>query len=300
MGLITAKIIAHSISRDGVELVTFELEYPRYIHSELMTHRVFSRNTASSRAVPVERTIQYIKENTAIPVYWGVNKSGMSSEYHLDGEHADNATKLWLEWRDMAIRYAETLGDKEGLNVHKQWTNRGLEPWSMHKAIVTSTEWDNFFDLRNHPDAQPDIQELAKIMNRTLNESVPKSVGWHLPYIEQGGGEYWTNTENAGKGNILEVSLEDAIKISVSCCAQVSYRRLDQSLEKARRIYDQMANARPMHASPFEHQAKDILLPSDIEEVIPKNLPKGVTSVDRYGNWWSGNLRGWVQYRNLI
>jgi len=273
----TVKVLAHSQHpQTGTILITYELEYSRFIHSELLTHRVFSKNSASSRAIPIARMIEQVKTNPAIPVHWGKNQEGMAARQVLDIDSQNRCAALWLNARDSAVQYVEALSS---LGLHKQTANRILEPWFRMKIVLTTTEQSNWFELRDHEDAQPDIQDLAQTMHTAFKASTPKvlKIGeWHLPYVEQNSSGNWISDE--GK----EISLEDARKISCSCCAQVSYRRNDTSMEKADKVYDRLIGATPKHFSPFEHQATPILLEND--------------SVDK----WSGNFRNFTQYRKLL
>jgi thymidylate synthase ThyX len=295
---ISAKIVAYSISHWNTEIITYELEYPRFIHAELMTHRVFSRNAASSRAIPVKRSIELIKENTAMPVHWGKNQPGMSAKEEnealiaiFDLDHFEDLThnEAWAAARDQAIKFASAF---DSAGYHKQIVNRILEPFSHIKVVVTSTEWNNWFALRNHADAQPEIKELAHQMwlERARTNVVPlRQNEWHVPYFQDG---YWLEQDGFGL-------LEDAIAISASCCAQVSYRRLDDSLEKAREIYSRLVDSKPVHASPFEHQATPIS-GDDFQDIREWREIPGVTHQDRDGILWSGNLRHWIQNRQLM
>lgn len=191
---IKATIIADSINPKGCRLTTYILEYPRFIHAEVMTHRVFSRNAASSRALPIEKMIQEVMENPAMPIWWGKNQSGMQAKEELDDVrplivHDDNSVSTnrslvktkWLEARDSAIEYVKSMN---ALGLHKQITNRLLEPWFNIRVILSGTEFENFFALRAHPDAQPEIQELARKMLEEYNKSRPKKLAageWHIP-----------------------------------------------------------------------------------------------------------------------
>lgn len=289
--MISATIIKDSISPTNKRITTFELEYPRFIHSELMTHRVFSRNAASSRAIPIEAMIKQVLDDPAMPVWWGKNQSGMQAKeeisdeqtedrcwatvHHEPNEHWEMADawmahtgdltfckKIWLAARDSSVSYARQLAST---GLHKQIVNRILEPWAHIKVVVTSTEWDNWYSLRNHPDAQPEIHKLANDMMLLHNESVPQNLSygtWHLPYI------------NGDEG----YSTQDAIKVSASLCAQVSYRKSDDSLHKAMKIFDRLIESKPPHASPMEHQATPMY--------------------SRESS--SGNFKGWLQYRQTI
>ncbi len=296
---ITAEIIADSVSENGDRITTFCLEYPRFIHSELMTHRLFSRNAASSRAIPIEKMMEMVEESPAMPVEWGLNQSGMQAkELHSD---TDECVQAWKLAACSAVKSAYNL---RKLGLHKQIVNRVLEPFQWMKTIVTATEFDNFFWLRCHPDAQPEISVLAALMYEAYQENEPMLLqegDWHLPYFET---SYFSSEWDSGiEINGVTITLQEALKISASCCAQVSYRKLDGSLDKATKIYDQLVSMSPVHASPFEHQATPIGNASwDIEGDTPflLNAPEGITHEDRGANLWSGNLKGFVQYRQLI
>lgn len=287
---ISAKVIAYSRFRRK-RIITMEFEYPRFIHGELMTHRVFSRNAASSRAIPVSAMLEQVRNNPAMPIHWGLNEPGMQAKATLNSTLTASAKYLWCKAAKMAASIAEALNK---IGLHKQTANRILEPFQTMKTVVTSTEWENFFWLRNHPDAQPEIQELARLALEAIEEYsyVELAVGdWHMPYFGDG---YWLN----GCG----IPLEDALAISSSCCAQVSFRKLDDSLDKAKRIYSRLVESEPVHASPFEHQATP-MADADTTTIEPwRGLlqHQGVTHLDKYGNYWSGNLCGFIQHRQLI
>lgn len=292
-GNITATIIKDSISEFGDRITTFELEYPRFIHGELMTHRMFSRNAMSSRAVPVSKMIEQVRTNPAMPIHWGKNQAGMQAK-----EEHSNIGACQESWGVAAESVADVaeVWSEEGL--HKQVVNRILEPFQMMKTIVTATEYGNFFNLRCHADAQPEIHELADLMLDCMNESEPvilKAGEWHTPYVD--------NFRASDGDAILEyhvnnigVNLEEALKVSASCCAQVSYRLLDNSVEKAIMIYDKLIESKPIHASPFEHQAKVMQRPTRGSF----DWDAGTTHEDRLGYRWSGNFKGWIQYRQLL
>lgn len=294
---ISAKIIADSLSPEGVRITTYELEYPRFIHAEFMTHRQFSRNAASSRAIPIKKQIELIEENPAMPNHWGKHQPGMQADEECEApvEVCDGVDvyeisreNAWLQSRDYAAEMAENFADA---GYHKQIVNRILEPFSHIKVVCTATEYDNFFWLRYHKDAQPEIKELAKCMWEALEESIPEDLApgdWHLPYYGKG----YLKFENHDR---WERQLEDALMISASCCAQVSYRKTDDSPEKAKRIYDALVTSKPVHASPFEHQATPIF-----ENAGKVKWPNGTTHVCSDGHFWSGNFRGWIQHRQQI
>ena len=285
----TAKIIADSVSPDGIRITTFELEYPRFIHAEVMTHRVFSRNAQSSRAVPVSKSLE---QEVISPVVWGKNKAGMSSDEPLTQEAQNECAYYW----HALVRYCQDFSERMSkAGLHKQWANRCLEWFSPIKVVVTATEWENFFWLRDDPEAaQPEIVELARKMKEAMDASEPEELKpgeWHLPYIELG----------YDKGFIYliegkEVDLETAKKVSASCCAQVSYRRLDTSIEKALEIYEKLFSGPKPHLSPVEHQAT----PTSNNFYLEEEWPEGVTHIDRNGGVWSGNFKGWTQLRQIM
>ncbi len=275
---IVARIVADSKSAVGKRITTFELEYPRFIHAQVMTHRVFSRNAMSSRAVPVEKLIEQVENNPVIPSYWGSNKPGMSAGEELTGADLASAKMGWECALKNAVNSARGLAMS---GAHKQIANRLLEPFATIKVVLTATEWDNFFKLRLDEHAQPEIYELAKCMKECMDESTPfesegGSLIWHLPYI--------VSVERDGKmkyftGDHEEVTVDEALAISASCCAQVSYRNIDNSYEKAMKVYERLGVGTPQfHASPFEHQAVATLV----------------------ANSSSANFRGWIQYREYV
>ena len=308
MTQISAKIIADSYSAiNGKRITTFELVYPRFIHSELMTHRLFSRNAMSSRAVPIEKMIKQVQEDPAVPVHWGKNQSGMQAKEELTG---CSRVDVKGEWQLAAQNAGDSAAFMASEGAHKQIVNRILEPFQLMKTVLTSTEFDNFFWLRKHEDAQPEIKELAERMYEQLEWNKCLTIeldagDWHTPYYAAG---YWmVDLRNDNHTDIDGITLQDALAVSSSCCAQVSYRLLDDGIEKARKVYQRLVESTPVHASPFEHQAS----PMDCEldpkgecswemNIDKMNFIKGVTHADKDGNLWSGNFKSWVQYRQLI
>jgi len=273
---ITAKVIADSISESGVRITTLELEYPRYIHSQFMTHRQFSRNAQSSRAIPTQKQIELI-ENSPIPDF-AQNQAGMQAGERLDSEIGHNAKTEWDVARLNAIESAEVL---LSYGVHKQWANRLLEPFSTIKVVVTATEWDNFFALRLHHDAQPEIQELAQSIKVAMDESEPKKltgVYWHLPYV------------TLDECDVLN----DLALVSAARCARVSYLNHDNTNPD---IEKDLALAKTLlkdgHLSPFEHQAYPI-------NDNATEWQNGVTHIDKKAIEWSANFRGWIQHRQRL
>jgi len=277
---ITATIIADSIC-DGSRLSTLELEYPRFIHSEFMTHRLLSRNAASSRAIPSKDLRKQVWRKPAMPVHFGQNQKGMQACKEVTPLRQALAIHIWKTGGKLAVMTSYLLSR---CGLHKQLSNRVLEPWQMMKVVVSSTEWANFLWLRNHSDAQPEIALLAKELKFALGLSTPTELRkgeWHLPYVSE-------SLRN-------KISLEDAKAISASCCAQVSYRTLDGSLDKAKRIANMLTSGSRIHASPFEHQATPIA-----NTGLEQAKDAGVTHCDTNGFLWSANFKGWIQHRQLI
>lgn len=298
---ITAKVVADSISENGKRITTFEIEYPRFIHSELMTHRMLSKNSSSSRAIPIAKMLDQIENNMATPLYWGKAKSGMqATEEILEFEKV----KSKANWKRSFNYVKERVSDMSKDGLHKQVPNRLLEPFQMMKVVITGTEWDNFFNLRIHPDAQPEILMLAYKMYKAMNDFPPqklKSGEWHLPYVNIG----WNVSGDISYFNddFDLLSLEDAIKLSAASCAAVSYRTESMTLEKADKIFDMLIKAEVLHSSPFEHLATPIVFKesneiSNVFEYLDK--VEGVTHVNKQGELCSGNLVGWIQYRHLL
>jgi thymidylate synthase ThyX len=289
--MIEVKVIADSIGIsenilgvNGKRLITLQLKYPRFIHSEFMTHRMFSRNASSSRAIPVSKMREQVETDPAMPIHWGKNQPGMQANEELDEKHKAIAKDLWLGAAKSASVFAQHLLET---GAHKQIVNRILEPFQWIHVVVTATEWDNFFALRDHPAAQPEIRELARIMKKAIYESEPEhlDVGeWHLPYV----------TKDEINDFIYTNSYRNALKCSAARCARVSYMKHDgtkPNVEEDLELFNQLATRPftdkrgnvltvddPVHMSPVEHQATPAA----------------------NGDLWSGNFHGWHQWRKIL
>lgn len=320
-GGITAKIIADSISSvSGDRITTFELEYHRYVHAELMTHRMFSRNAASSRAIPVKNMLELVCNSPAMPIHWGKNQAGMQAKeecnnlfkWQTGGGHSawggeDTREEKWQHATNSATKFAQEFSDN---SYHKQIVNRLVEPFQMIKVVVTATSFDNFFWLRFHEDAQPEIAELARCMLVAYKRSKPRELNpgeWHLPYFGQGywkpEAEYYVNGVKQEDVNLDLYPLDEALKISASCTAQISYRKNDDSLEKAETVWGRLIDSERVHSSPTEHQAtpmKDAEWEYNYSGCDMTDTPKGYTHVDKDNKFWSNNFKGWIQHRALI
>lgn len=255
----SARVLADSISPQGKRLTTLEVTFPRYVLAEFNTHRMFSRNSASSRAIPVKKQLERIIEDPFVGDHWGSNQPGMQAGVELEGEAREQAIAIWREAGRAAVKAAEQLSE---LGVHKQRTNRLLEPFMRHTVIVTATEWSNFFALRAHPDAQPEIRDAALAMRDAMDASEPVELGyreWHTPLILPD----------------EDFPVEDRIKISVGRCARVSYLTHDGVRDPAKDIelYERLVEGG--HMSPLEH----------------------VATPNIYGQFQQGNLIGWHQHR---
>lgn len=305
---ITAKVIAHSRASGAPDLITLEARYPRFIHAENKTHRVmsiddafyefleetsfmdedkFSRNASSSRAIPIEKMIQSVIDDPAMPVAWGSNKPGMQA-----GEECTNAVHIvthddprailrwtaqeaWEVARDRAVEIARGFA---AAGYHKQIVNRLLEPFGHITVVVTATEWSNFFDLRCHPDADPTMRALAEAMRDAIQASVPAIGGLnglHLPYVDMRDIQNWPVTERP------EPDWHTLAMISAARCARVSYLNHDgtkpdigKDLALARRLLDSK------HMSPFEHQA--------------------IADPENWNRHQHANFRGWRQHRHMV
>lgn len=262
--MINARIVEDSIATNGKRLTTFVLTYPRFIHSELMTHRAFSRNAASSRAIPFRRMVEMIQENIAMPIKWGAAQKGMQSGDEI--ENAYQAIEIWRRASIDAVFHAQSL---DSLGVHKSISNRLLEPFAHMTTIVSATEWYNFYSLRAHKDAQPEFQELAYLMlDAYLNMSEPEErrpnpqnpYNWHLPFVD--------------RSKMSGLSVQTMCAVSVARCARVSYLNFkDSTFDEDFKLHEKLAESG--HWSPFEHCA----YPAESSHIC------------------NGNFLGWWQYR---
>jgi thymidylate synthase ThyX len=281
---ISAQIIADSVNPAGNRITTYILTFNRWILAELNTHRAFSRNTASSRAIPVEKMIKMAQENPSMPVFWGKNQSGMQSKEELVGSELLNAKEAWLRARDRAVESAKEL---LACGMHKQYANRTIENFLYVKSILTGTDFENFFALRAHADTQPEFQDLAYKMLDLYQSNVPnklKEDEWHIPFgdkIDTGRLEdiiYKDIPDDFGythAPNSEFINLK--LKISTARCARVSYLNFEgkDDYTKDIELHDILKNSG--HWSPFEHCAMALNKPEQ-----------------------SGNFVGWKQYRKMF
>jgi len=243
-----AKILADSISVVGHRLTTFEVTFPRIVLAEVNTHKMISKNSASSRAIPVGERIVAIETDPFIPESFGKNKAGMQHEEILDGDADMAARKHWMQAMGACVVEARAM---EGINVHKQLANRLLEPFSWHTAILSGTDWDNFEHLRVHPAAQGEFSKAARMMMDMKRESTPVLVEpgtWHLPHVPE---VYY----GAVRSKVEPGAWLNWAKVSAARCGRVSFMR-----QNAQNFDKDVARADAFisdgHMSPLEHPAR--------------------------------------------
>lgn len=299
----SAKAVADSVSSDGVRLTTLEVTFPRIVLAEFNTHRVFSRNSASSRAIPVEKMLRMVEEHPYVPTHWGQNQKGMQAYQEIPEDLRPRAERSWLAARDSAVAHARDLLE---LKVHKQVTNRLLEPFMWHTVIVTATEWSNWTHLRDNPGAHPEIARIARLMGEALEASTPRKVefgDWHLPYIRDDefvipdGSPEWDEPTGF---ECTKLSVDYAKRVSTGRCARVSYLTHDGRRDVSADIGLHDSLLQDGHMSPFEHVARPMTV-ADAESILRKQAPVSVDVLDiDVRNIFCGNFRGWVQYRKEI
>lgn len=305
--MVKATVICDSINENGNRLTTFELEYPRIIHSEMLTHRQLSRNAASSRAIPFDKMLQQLE---GVPSRFGAAQKGMQDNGEEYVTYIDPRA-IWNHAKHSAIEYSCSL--KEA-GYHKQVYNRLTEPYQMIKVVATATEWSNFFWLRNDVMADPTIAELARKMKEVYDNSTPqllKAGEYHLPYVQvdyfnTGEGveqHFYESTDgNYSLGDYL--TTDQAIKVSAARCAAVSYRNEDYTLEKCLQLYDRLVGDERKHSSALEHQATPMNTQHFYNGINLSRLPdtweEGISHADRDGNLWSGNFKGFIQHRKTV
>lgn len=266
MNKVSAKIVCDSTNALNTRLTTIQIRVPKWLLQEINTHRVFSRSCNSARAIPSK--IMRRDADFAPPV-WIANQPGMSGNTEIRGFRLLIASTTW-QALTATVKLGHWILELSGL--HKQYANRWLEPIVWVDGVISSTDWDNFLKLRNHPSAQPEIRGLAWQIEKLLADNKPdylESGEWHLPYID---------------AEDIEIhQIEDLRLISAGRCARVSYgfkdaKDSDGDLRRA----DKLLNSVPAHVSPCEHIA---MAPFHHGEKV---------------EFKSGNFRNWVQFRQMI
>lgn len=295
-GGIEAKVVADS-KYAGKRITTLELRYPRFIHAEFMTHRMFSRNASSSRAIPVKKVLDEVARYPAMPIHWGKNQPGMQADEENNtpiefyDDYAVDGISFPPEeaWLAEAIHTSRVCRAWDKAGYHKQIVNRLTEPFQFIRVVCTATEWDNFFHLRLDKAAQPEIRELASCMKAALDTQDWKDLEegqWHAPYVGNG---YADNRTDLAR--------------SVARCARVSYKnhdKTDTTLEDDIRLSTMLYESG--HWSPFEHQATPMDFEPWVIDLVGETIAmdRGVTHWDRNGVPWSGNFCEWIQYRQWL
>lgn len=273
-----ARIIEDSISPAGIRLTSFETILWRPMLAENNTHRNNSKNCASSRAIPPRRknpgaspgTLDLVEEFPAGPLYWGSEKPGMQSGEELEGDDLLAAQSEWLAARDSAVAHAERLIE---IGLHKSIVNRILEPFMWVKILQTSTSWQNMFNQRARKLTDQAQREMAAPIDTYIDllemhePRLIKPGQWHTPYIlPQEREEYYS---------------AQLKQISSARCARTSYVTFERVLDPMADIglFEKLRDARPMHASPFEHVATPIAV----------DMPEA-----------PGNFRGYRQFRHEV
>jgi len=322
---IYAKVVADSIA-NGIRLTTMEVRFHRFILPEFNTHRMFSRNFSSSRAIPIAKMIEQVENDPAIPVHFGKNRAGMQATEECDnkvvtGYYSDSyqggpiSDHKIVAWTKSAIDSAKWAKNFSDAGYHKQIVNRLLEPFQFVKGVITATEFDNFFALRDHEAAQPEIKVLAQCMKQAMVESEPTELKygeWHLPYVEGNDNLNFVMSKYLNKEDMLQ----DKIKCSVARCARSSYMKHDNtnpSVADDLELYNQLVTRPytdkrgfsydendPIHASPAEHVATPLSYQDENYYWNTGNWPEGMSHLDKDGGFWSGNFKKWIQYRKLI
>jgi thymidylate synthase ThyX len=295
----SCRVLADSVAHFLHRLTTFEVTFPRIILAEFNTHRMLSRNSASSRAIPIEKMLKMVQEDPYVPTHWGQNQKGMSATQELTAKEQDQARHMWLDARDESVEQVMRL---QKIGLHKQLTNRLLEPFLWHTVIVTATEWSNYFHLRHNASAHPEINRIAGMMLTEYQKSTPKDLGegeWHLPLILPDELAQLEQTLPAAREKVLE----ELVQISCARCGRVSY--LTHTGERDRRedlaLYGRLLD--PGHMSPFEHAARPMA-----QEELRYFKREDCAWDEKHQTWkwlgtysyFLGNFNGWVQHRKMI
>lgn len=316
-------ILASKATADHPPIYTVRMRYPRIIHGEIMTHRMFSRNARSSRAVPVKTMLNEVRDIPFVPWHWGKNQKGMQADeecneivwnqlvqmplagsgygHPLDWKGKEIETTgvdrddAWLMAAKRAFQSAEAFMNA---GYHKQIPNRLLEPFSWIDTLITSTHWSNFLWLRDHEDAEPHLQDLARLVKQAIDEAEFQELApgeWHLPYITA------DDLKEANFGPSQTPANNWLCQISAARCARISYKPFDGDASYERELdrYNMLVTADRVHASPLEHQAT----PDSFNRLVCEYAGE-IDYSDPETTWRNphlhGNLPGWIQYRKTV
>lgn len=280
------RVVLDSVAPSGGRLTTFEVTFPRIVLAEFNTHRVFSRNSASSRAIPVSRRLQMVREDPFVPAQFGRNRRGMQATELLDEEKEGlRAESIWREALRYAVACASSLAD---LGVHKQHANRLLEPFAWQTVVVSTTHVDNYFHRRVSSLAQPEIERPSRMMSEALDASAPRELragDWHLPYVT---GVDADELRDAGYPE------ESLVEVSAARCARVSYLTQDGKRDVAEDLALYKRLLGPGHMSPLEHPARALDAHGWLEHAT-RAAERWIYDRVPVGNFW-----GWAQHRKEV
>lgn len=278
--MIEAKIVLDSVNPQGSRITSWLLTYPRFIHSEFMTHRVFSRNSASSRAIPPKTLLEMVRSNPAMFEQVGRANKGMQANEIPSERDLDEFKEAWLDLRDRAYALVMEFSS----SIAKQVVNRAIEPWMHMTVLATATDHNNFFGLRAHHAADPNFQVLAYRMLDKYLKSTPQRLEWgewHLPGIDPVGAKM--------------ITIEEQLVICTALACRASYSSFEKGIDPddAQRIHDQ--GVKNGHWSPFEHPAQAI----NEKENMGKFWSYPWSNFDTYAHG-TCTKSGWGQYRKLF
>jgi len=303
MNGISAEVVQHSISPSGKEIITFNIEYGLIIHAEMLRHRLFSNSVKSMRAIPMNIVRKEVMTSPYVPVWFGAKQSGMVADNEVKNKSL--ARLIWKSARYPACAF-HWLAEKCG--AHKEWANRMLSPWQFVRQTVTATEWDNFYELRLHKDAQKDIQEIARCMKEAAENSSPTLIHpneFHVPYVKRERDDEGVMRYYDSDGS--EITIGEAIKASVARVARSSYNKHDKTQTNVKndlKLFESLITSKPTHGSPAESIATPLEY-GEVKNFTGATMAKvfkqdGVTHIDNQGRVWSGNLTHFAQFRQTL
>jgi hypothetical protein len=262
--MIDVEILAHSVGplgRGAQEIATYRLVYPKQVHQEHLRHRAMSFSVSSGRAVPTKKQLQAVRENPAMPAYWGREQKGMSPGEPFSAQEIEAIERIVLKGQEAALSVAEALAD---IGVHKSLVGRYVYPWAHYEMVCTSC-WPglaNFFALRISPKADPTMRRIAVQMADAFRYHQPRELKpgeWHLPFLSPQEQLALHDAFACGPESLLKDLEHKFIRLSVARTGRVSYlqhglREDQQDIEKDLRWFDQrLADG---DWSVFEHAAR--------------------------------------------
>jgi len=299
---ITAEMIAHSKAPDGSEMISIKTNAPKFLDAEIEKHRMISSNSSSDRAIPMNKMVERPWFN---PVDIRLNEKGMQG-YRSTSELEATTFRAALSALHQSVCDMLSLFP----HIHKQHLNRYLLGFSFQSKIMTGTldQWEYLLNLRDSPDADPAVQDLAKCIKVCIAGSKPVSLGsgsWHVPYYKDGHWMPLHANQNGVQVDEHNNPLDVALKISAARCARTSYDNFTGGRsvkEEDIKLHDWLVNN--FHETPLEHQATPMKCSAlgmcpELED-FSEDAETGVTHLDRELNQWSANYKGWIQYRKTL